>query len=48
MIFRRSMCQMIVQMDKWDGLTLDQIRVMERQNQERLQDLIKNEELSSE
>lgn len=48
MIFRRSMCQMIVQMDKWDGVTLEQIRVMEQQNQERLQDLIKNEELSLE
>ena len=48
MIFKRSMCQMIVQTDQWDGLTLEQIREMEKANQTRLRDLISKGELSAE
>ena len=48
MIFKRSMCQMIVQMDEWDGLTIEDIRVMEEETKKRLESLIQSEELSSE
>ena len=42
------MCQMIVQMDEWDGLTIEDIRVMEEETKKRLESLIQSEELSSE
>lgn len=48
MIFTRSMRQMIGQMDEWDGLTIEDIRVMEEETKKRLDQLIQSKELSDE
>ena len=48
MIFTRSMRQMIGQMDEWDGLTIEDIRVMEEETKKRLDQLIQSKELSAE
>lgn len=48
MIFRRSMQQMIVLMDEWDGLTLETIRQLEEEGKKRLDSLIQSKELSAE
>lgn len=48
MIFKRSMCQMIVQMDEWDGLTMEDIRVLEEETKKRLESLIQSKELTAE
>lgn len=48
MIFTRSMRQMIVQMDEWDGMTLDDIRKLEDETKRKLDELIKSSELSEE
>ena len=48
MIFTRSMPQMIGQMDEWDGLTIEDIRVMEEDTKKRLYQLIQSKELAAE
>ena len=48
MIFTRSMRQMVVQMDEWDGLSLEEIRRMEKASKTKLDELIKTKELSEE
>lgn len=48
MIFTRSMRQMIVQMDEWDGLTMKDIRDLEEKTREKLNQLIQSNELSDE
>ena len=48
MIFTRSMRQMVVQMDEWDGLSLEEIRRMEKASKAKLDELIKTKELSEE
>ena len=48
MIFTRSMRQMIGQMDEWDGLTIEDILVMEEETKKRLDQLIQSKELSAE
>lgn len=42
------MCQMIVQMDEWDGLTMEDIRVLEEETKKRLESLIQSKELTAE
>ena len=48
MIFKRSMSQMIIQMDEWDGLTIEQIRQLEDKTQKNLEKLIQSSDLSEE
>ena len=48
MIFTRSMRQMIVQMDEWDGLTINDIRIMEDECKRKLEELITSSKLSDE
>ena len=48
MIFTRSMRQMIVQMDEWDGLTMEDIRIMEDECKRKLDELITSSNLSDE
>ena len=43
-IFTRTMRQLVCMMDEWDGLTMEDIRRMEDEAKEKLDDMIKSEE----
>lgn len=43
-IFTRTMRQLVCMMDEWDGLTMEDIRRMEDEAKEKLDEMIKSEE----
>lgn len=43
-VFTRTMRQLVCMMDEWDGLTMDDIRRMEDEAKQKLEEMIKSEE----
>lgn len=43
-VFTRTMRQLVCMMDEWDGLTMDDIRRMEDEAKQKLDEMIKSEE----
>ena len=43
-VFTRTMRQLVCMMDEWDGLTMDDIRRMEEEAKQKLDEMIKSEE----
>ena len=43
-VFTRTMRQLVCMMDEWDGLTMDDIRRMEDEAKQKLDERIKSEE----
>lgn len=43
-VFTRTMRQRVCMMDEWDGLTMDDIRRMEDEAKQKLDEMIKSEE----
>ena len=45
-VFTRTMRQLVCMMDEWDGLTMDDIRRMEDEAKQKLDEMIKSEAVS--